>query len=1267
MSRTAQFRFVLIVILFVAAPAFAETNASAQEMRSISIDPDSRRMMSEEMQRPTLPRPAPRLMDPGFRLADPIQVALLDSSIADGGWSIEREGMAPVSLGASDFNNDNKLDLVVGYRTTVGGVIALANGTGAISGSPFVEGATFFDTAEAPDFLATGDFDNDGHQDVVLGARGGKRLILMSGNGEGGLRPTRHVTLQGGITSMVAGEINRRDGLVDLAVGVDGESGPAVLVFEGPQGALRAEAERLALESTPTALALGQVDYGYERDLVIAAGTTVTVVHGRDRWLSLDEEVRQKWVGPLSAHRHELGAPIDDIAIGDFVWEPERLAEIAVLFEDGRIEVIEHRGPSFADAQGSCSVESDWSRVASANLDIDSSSTENRLLLKSRVTRTSMDDLLVLDGSSRQAHLFSGSTRGTGSSPAGFAEQSVTQLEGRPVAALSLRLNRDATRDLVFLHEDETQPVVRLSSPAATITVTHNADPGVIGDGKCTLREALNNANSDSDTSAGDCAAGAGVDNILFALTGGLFASNINVTSVLPVITDALVMDGTTQGCPNPPCVTLNGPLAGTGANGLELGSDGNTIRGLSISNFDQSGILIRSGDNILSGCFIGTNLAGTTVAGNRYGITIDDASDNVIGGASAGERNLVSGNLRGVIIQGAASSGNEVLGNYVGTDVSGTIALSGSIHGIYIDGASNNTVGGSGTGDGNLSSGNTNSGILVLGGGTGNLIQGNAVGLDVNDLAMGNGLVGIWIADSHSNTMGGTAVGAGNVASSNTYAGLAVNNEWTETIPEHTIVQGNLVGLDSTGTLPRPNGAGFGGLGIMPGHYTLVGGNVPEARNVAGSDGTACVWISGMENVIQGNYIGTDASGTTGFTSVLSFLIGEAPYARDTQVLDNLISSGNLGSLQLQFGATGTSIRRNLIGTDASGTAAIGSGSNGLILLGVNTKDNVIGSALPGEGNVIAGHTRAGILIADAPNNNVLGNRIGIDPFGAALPNTINGIHIADALNNVVGGSEPGVGNIIAFNGGSGVTITDLNTPATGNVLLGNSMFGNDTLGIDLADDGVTPNDLGDPDAGPNLLQNFPVLTSAEVGLSSTTITGDLNTMSGAYRIEFFSVPSCDSSGHGEGERFLGATEVTTDIGGNASFETTVLMPAFGGGAVTATATGGAGTSEFSQCLPATACAVLAPFGQMVQAPNPDELQWPAPADIRWVKGLLSEVGYYGTVGDGAAPAATSIDTSLDGPDPGDGFWYLVRPLACGSWQTAPGAQPGRDGGSLP
>ena len=90
-------------------------------------------------------------------------------------------------------------------------------------------------------------------------------------------------------------------------------------------------------------------------------------------------------------------------------------------------------------------------------------------------------------------------------------------------------------------------------------------------------------------------------------------------------------------------------------------------------------------------------------------------------------------------------------------------------------------------------------------------------------------------------------------------------------------------------------------------------------------------------------------------------------------------------------------------------------------------------------------------------------------------------------AVNNTIGGTGAGDGNFIQDNG-KNLLITG--ATSIGNAILGNSISGN-FIGIDLGNDGVTPNDAGDADTGPNNLQNFPVLTSATVAGSTLTVLG--------------------------------------------------------------------------------------------------------------------------------------------------------------------------------
>jgi hypothetical protein len=199
-----------------------------------------------------------------------------------------------------------------------------------------------------------------------------------------------------------------------------------------------------------------------------------------------------------------------------------------------------------------------------------------------------------------------------------------------------------------------------------------------------------------------------------------------------------------------------------------------------------------------------------------------------------------------------------------------------------------------------------------------------------------------------------------------------------------------------------------------------------------------------------------------------------------------------------------------------------------------------------------------------------IKGNAIGTNAAGTASVPSGTGIYLL-GNGNVVGGTAPGDGNVIAYHTDKGVVVdTGPNGPGTGNTIIGNAIYANGEFGIDLDGDGVTPNDPGDGDSGPNRLQNFPVLTSIGVR-ANTTVRGTLNSTPGRqFRIEVFSNTACDSSGNGEGETYLGfVNTATTDGNGNVSFIATFPQPVQPGRFLTATATDltTADTSEFSSC----------------------------------------------------------------------------------------------------
>lgn len=265
-------------------------------------------------------------------------------------------------------------------------------------------------------------------------------------------------------------------------------------------------------------------------------------------------------------------------------------------------------------------------------------------------------------------------------------------------------------------------------------------------------------------------------------------------------------------------------------------------------------------------------------------------------------------------------------------------------------------------------------------------------------------------------------------------------------------------------------------------------------------------------------------------------------------------------------------SLTGNFIGTDISGTLDLGSTGNGIQ---AGSSNHIIGGSTPDLANLISGNDGDGIN-ATGISNQILGNYIGTAANGTgALPNGGSGINFSGSgtLFNSVGGPSAGKGNRIAFNALDGVRLSN---SGAGNSVRGNSTYANGStandLGIDLGTDGVTPNDDDDPDSGPNNLQNFPVITGAMVTGSTRTITGTLNsTPSATFNIDFYQNVSCDGSGNGEGQTYIGSTPVTTDSGGDVAFTFHPPVTLTIGQYVTATATStGAqdNTSEFSACF---------------------------------------------------------------------------------------------------
>jgi hypothetical protein len=627
-----------------------------------------------------------------------------------------------------------------------------------------------------------------------------------------------------------------------------------------------------------------------------------------------------------------------------------------------------------------------------------------------------------------------------------------------------------------------------------TFQVTTIADGGT-----GSLRQAILDANNNP-----------GADTIAFAIGTG--AQTIAPTSPLPAITGPVTIDGTSQpGFAGTPLIEIDGNAAGTSAIGLDVAAAGSTIQDLIIVRFTNTGLQVDAGNTTVVGNIIGTDSAGDPKLGNLgNGIHIDGGhNNNTIGGPGAGMGNVLAGNgAQGLTI--FRSAGNLVQGNFIGTNAAGATGIGNSV-GLRIDGnfgiASGNTV------NGNVISGNIHEGIFIIGntgGGNGaynNLVEGNFVGTNpAGTAALANGASGVRLDGSaRNNTVGGTTAAARNIISGNGQNGVFLAGTNTS---GGNVIQGNYVGTDVTGTKPLGNGAN--GINLQSMFDDIVGGTT-----------------AGAGNLISANK------------------------GRGIDVLG--------------IGATGNLIQGNLIGTNAAGTAVLGNSLDGIIVNGQSA--NTIGGTSAGAGNIIAGSGGQGIFLSATSNGNVVeGNFIGTDASATLnFGNHGDGVRINPGSNNKVGDIVPGAGNVIANNVGRGVNVI----AGTGNEIRGNAIYANQALGIDLGGDGVTLND-SHGHVGPNDNQDFPVLTLAIAHSGQVSFLGTLSgPASTTLDIDLFADAVPDSSGYGQGRIYLGSITVNTDATGAASFFSSVTGSVSPGQYLSATATDASGnTSELSQTI---------------------------------------------------------------------------------------------------
>ncbi len=1008
-----------------------------------------------------------------------------------------------VAVVAADFNGDHRPDLAVGNAN--GEVRVLVNdGTGFVTAGPPVALPTNLRS------IAAGDFDNDGDQDVAVapGVVGEDRFFLLFGDGGGGLSAPTSFDAGPAPWAVLAADFNQ-DGRTDLALAnhqrhdLDG-SGTTYLTMSVLLGNCRTATADLAVTFTappdPSPLG-GNITY------------TATVTNN----------------GPFPATGVSL---------------------TQALTASGSPPAFVSATPS----AGTCSA------ALPLSCDLGTLAAGAAATVTLVVTPTSTGTLRS-DWMARAA-----------------------ELDTSPL---------DNTR---WAFVDIEDPFV----------VTTTSDSGL-----GSLRYAIQTAN-----------ARPGPNAISFDIPG-TGPHTIAPTSALPTITDPVTIDGLSQpgAAPGALLIELSGASAGPGVDGLVITAGGGIVRGLVINRFAH-GIMLLGGSSTIAGNYLGTDVTGMAARANTdTGVAMLGSSNNVIGGASPADHNLISGNAgAGVSIRN--SSGNAVKGNYLGTDAAGAAAIP-NLHGVFIWDAPNNTVGGTAPGEGNVISGNNEEGVVISQvGATGNLVAGNFIGTDpTGTVALGNIQNGVYIDSSSGNTVGGTSTGARNVITGNLLDGVLITQGTGDASNNH--IEGNYIGLGDDGSAVGNGKAGvhLSTSSVLPYVVTgnVIGGSAPGAGNVISANeyGVALDQSAVSNNRVEGNLVGIDPTGSFDRGNTWSGILVDEGAASNT-IRGNVVSGNDGDGITLSTGATGTVVENNLVGVAADGETRRANAESGVSLDGAATTGNML------SGNTIAGNNVDGVNIRNgAHDNTVTGNFLGTNPGHDDIGNVGGGVRVENASYNVIG--VPGAGNVISdngiagiilqgadhntvqansvgFNGGAGVVLGDSVDNLVGgdraagedNVISGNNGAGiavtgtslrnqfsenaisnNGGLGIDLVGGtedsyGVTANDATDPDTGPNDLLNYPILMQAVVSGSTTTVTGTLNSVPGTtFRIEFFSSPACDASGHGEGLQYLGSADVApTDGGGDTSFKVSFPVALTLGHQVTATTNTLTATSEFSACV---------------------------------------------------------------------------------------------------
>jgi uncharacterized repeat protein (TIGR01451 family) len=481
-------------------------------------------------------------------------------------------------------------------------------------------------------------------------------------------------------------------------------------------------------------------------------------------------------------------------------------------------------------------------------------------------------------------------------------------------------------------------------------------DPtGTIAQGN-TLDGVLVQTNSNNNTITGNVISGNTQNGIYLngsslggnnpATTGNLITGNLIGTDVTGTLTLGNNHDGIYV--QNAPMTTVGGTSAAT--------------RNIISGNGTGMELYDNSDNSVFEGNYIGTDITGEVALGNNLtggffedNVVLRGISNSTIGGVLPGSGNVISGGSHYGIDSFVIGSDNIAIeGNYIGTDATGTKALGNASGGLVISGPTGVTIGGTVAGARNVISSNGGTGLNFNSAGV--LIQGNYIGTDITgDLALGNQGDGISDGASTSSTIGGTVVAARNIISNNSGNGISAGSA------NSVLIEGNYVGTN-TGTQALGNAQD--GIIALGGMGATIGGSVAGAGNLVSANGTDGIFSQGVTGaLIEGNLVGTDISGTLPLGNQgegIGSLGGSGSTIGGTiAAARNIVSANKTDGIYVQ-GTTGLVIQGNYIGTDITGTMPLGNGGSGVEVFASGT---TVGGLEAGAENIIANNGTGNIF----------------------------------------------------------------------------------------------------------------------------------------------------------------------------------------------------------------------------------------------------------------------------------------------------------------